>query len=287
MPENHLKVRLEQFFRWLGILSLDAPLVALGWETMIHRSLPIDLRWGHYVMLANSVWLVYAGDRLLDGIRIGHRSIASPRRRFAVEHRGRLAVALALAVAVNGLLTLYWLDSRSIQFGLSLLVLVLVYLVLAHAPWLFLNRLPLKELLIAILFAAGLLVFPAARIHPDQLSTLLPWTPMSLLFLSNTVAISCWEVERDRLEGQSSLATHFPGLTGMMAGLIGILAAGFLCLAYLAGQNGAARPLLICSSASLSLLLVHQLRHRMGIDTARTLADLALLVPIPIALILG
>lgn len=287
MPDYQFKSRLEAFFRWVGFLSLDAPLVAVGWEAMLHAFLPVDLLWGHYVMLANSVWLVYAGDRLLDGIRIGQDPIVSPRRRFAVEHRRGLATALALSVTLNVLLTCFWLDRTSIQFGLVLLALVLLYLVLAHAPWLFLHRLPLKELLVALLFSAGLLVFPAARMQSGHLSTLLPWAPMFLVFVSNTVAISCWEVDRDRTEGQASIATGFPSLPGMLPWSIGLMSAAFLCLSLAFWQTPAVRPLLVCSAASLSLLVVHRLRHQTGLDMARTLADLALLVPIPFALALG
>lgn len=268
-----------RFLAWLGILSLDAPMVAIAWLFLVDRSFSIELDWIHYLMLANSVWLVYAGDRLVDGFRIRAGSAVSPRRRFAVKRRKTLFILLTLSVVINTVLTLFVLNSREIAYGIGLLAVVLVYLILAHVPDRFGRRVPLKEFLVALLFTAGTLLFPAAAL-PSVSALVLPATAMFLVFLANCILISYWEIERDREEGLSSIALRFPDLADTLPAALGILAAGSLLIALVINTVEVQPLLLSVSLGAFFLLLLHLLRNQIDLDACRTLADLALLSPL-------
>lgn len=268
---------------WLGVLSLDAPLVAVTWLWLVDRSYAIDLNWFHYVMLANSVWLVYAGDRVLDAIRLGPAGTVSPRRRFAWRHRPELLAFLTISVLLNTCLTLLFLSPREIAFGAGLLALVLAYLLLAQLPERFGDLLPLKEILVALLFTAGTLLFPGVAMGSINILAL-PAAAMFLLFLGNCVLISYWEIDRDRSEDQSSLALKFPGLEPFIWLFLSVLTAG-LTLTVLQPMASQTRPVLLaCLLGSFALLCLHLVRDRIYLDARRTLADLVLLTPLVLIL---
>lgn len=254
-------------------------MVAITWLWLAARCFSIELEWFHYVMLVNSVWLVYAGDRVFDALRIGPDGTVSPRRHFAFRHRRKIQVLLALSALLNAWLTLLYLTPREITFGLGLLGVVLLYLGIAHLPDRSATAFPLKEIFVALLFTAGTLLFPAASLRSIQ-ALALPAVTMFLVFLGNCVLISYWEVDRDRAEGQPSIALRFPEFASLLTPLLGALGV-LILLAVILTVGNRGQPLLLASFlGALGLFSLQILRHRIHVDVRRTLADLVLLTPL-------
>jgi len=97
--------RQAQEHNWLSLwhlLSLDAPTVAAVWTWFVaeatRASLPAVVPAAMFV----AVWMLYAGDRLLDGVT-GNEAMEE-RHRF--HHRHRYGFAVALVVATGALVPL-------------------------------------------------------------------------------------------------------------------------------------------------------------------------------------
>lgn len=271
------------WWQWLTVLSFDAPLVALAWQSALAHGAGVTLHAHHRVILGAAVWLVYAADRWIEGWRLETGQIRTQRHLFY--HRWRWPVAViwsAVAVAALGLAVARLTRAEFIS-GLLLLVPVLVYLLshqLAHRhlPW----RAP-KEICVALLFAAGVMLFPWAADHHILRGIALPLVLFGLLCLANCALISLWEGEVDRTHGQTSLALQFPEgapLVHALPWVIAVLAAGATLRA-----NASLAPALSCAAASGALLgAVDGAHRRIGRQLARVLVDVALMTPwVPLA----
>ncbi|AHF91867.1 hypothetical protein OPIT5_18225 [Opitutaceae bacterium TAV5] len=271
--------RLTGGLQWLTILSLDAPLVALCWQWTFARLLGVTLRPAEIVLLGISVWLVYAADRWLEGWRVPPEHIHT--RRHAFYHRWRTPAALAGAagLAACGLITFVCLPPREIATGSALLAVTLAYLCShqhfhRHHPW----RVP-KEICVALIFFAGTAFFPAFRAGGRLEPVLLPGALFALLCFANCALIAIWEAETDTRRGEMSLARQWRRghdrlrLLPWLPGLLG------LSLAPLA--RAPLGPFLACAGASGFLLAgVDLVEPAIGRESARTLADIALMTPL-------
>lgn len=56
--------------KWLALLSLDAPQVAVTWQALLARTLGSSQSPRHYLLVFASVWLGYAADRRFDNRRV-------------------------------------------------------------------------------------------------------------------------------------------------------------------------------------------------------------------------
>ena len=266
------------WWQWPTVLSLDAPLVVVGWQAVLAHVARVRLGWPHAFVLAASVWLAYAADRWIEGWRLEPEDIRTARH--AYYQRGRWPIfMLWLGVLTAGLLVaLTQLSSTEFQAGWLIVAPVLAYLLshqLVHRdhPW----RAP-KEVCIALLLGAGVALFPLAQpgaYHRHLWPTLLLFV---LLCFANCALISLWEREVDRSHGQTSLA-----LQGASAGWIHVvpwIVAG-LALIFGSVDAGNARTAAACAAGSALLLATVDLLHpRLGTRLARVLADVALLTPL-------
>lgn len=272
-----------QWWQWLTILSLDAPLVAVAWQFGITRAAGMAWDTAGAFVLGAAVWLAYAADRWVEAQRLEPASVLTQRHWFHRERRVLIAAVWVAVLVAALVVSLRVLDRRELVAGLILLVPVLAYL-LSHQwvhrghPW----RAP-KEICVALLFVAGVACFPAAR-QPDLLrQEALPLLVFGVLCFADCALISHWEHAVDRSHGQTSLALQFP--TGRVYARVLPWATAAAALALAGFGRAGDRPLFACASLSGGLLgTIDLLEPRLGRQLARALVDLALLTPWLLAL---
>lgn len=266
------------WWQWLTVLSLDAPLVAVAWQTALARAARLPLHGHHVFILGAAVWLAYAADRWIEGWRLTPEQVLTQRHFFYLRWRWPVAGVWLLVAAAAVSESFAALTRRELAAGLLLLGPVLVYLLshqLVHRrhP----KRAP-KEICVALLFAAGVICFAAAQ-HPAVLvEAAVPLALFALLCFTNCSLIALWEDEVDRAHAQTSLALQFPDSHGVVRRLPWIIALAGTALA-LAGRPGLA-GVTACAAASGALLGgLDRLHRRLGRQLSRALADVALFTP--------
>jgi len=191
--------------RW-HLLSLDAPTVAALWSWFFARALRIGLPWHAPLLLAIGTWLVYAADRIFDGLRDGLRregSTLQQRHLFHARHRTGFLAGGVAAVAALLWLIVAKMSANARYEDTVLFSAALLYLLVVHTPasksgtWL-----P-KELAVGLVFAAATAVPAWSRLTGSQLAWLqLPagraaLAPGVAVFAAlcwlNCVAIERWE----------------------------------------------------------------------------------------------
>jgi len=268
-----------RWWQWPTILALDAPAVAVAWQSMLARVAGVALRPYHVVLLAISVWLAYSADRWIEGWRLPIEAVRTQRHYFLIRRRWP-AFAVWIATLVGGIaLASYRFSSREWVASLGLLLPVLLYLLshqLLHRdhPW----RVP-KEICVAVIVALGAALYPAT-LNTDSLHLLaVPTALFMLLCLANCLLISGWESEVDLRHRQISLALRFSHARIVAGGLpFGI----FLLSVAVAAFSGAATRIAALSAAAsaASLAILNLTQPRLGRERARLLADVALLTPL-------
>jgi len=259
------------------VLSLDAPLVVVGWQALLAQVALVDLQWPQRIVLAASVWLAYAADRWIEGWRLAPDAIRTERHAFYQRQRWPIFVLWAVVLVSILSISLTRLSVAEFESGWLIVPPVLAYLLshqLVHRdhPW----RAP-KEACVALLLGAGVVLFPLAHTGPHYRHL---WPTLALFVLlcfANCALISIWEREVDRSHGQTSLALQFasarwihllPWIVAGLALLFGVLEAGH-----------ARRAAACAASSALLLALVDQRHPQLGTRRARVLADVALLTP--------
>ncbi len=287
-----LQLGKPQWWQWLTILSLDAPLVALAWQALFARSLNVELPWPQPVLLGLAVWIIYAADRWIEGWRLSPETVLTQRHQFYILWRWPVFI-VGLAVFLTGLwLAVIWIPGREWAASTVLALPTAVYL-LSHQFFHreYPGRIP-KELCIAALFALGTALAPIVLALPARLqwqstgeiiSSRLAalWIPLGLfglLCLVNLVLISAWETEVDTQHGQTSLALQFSHRRGLIRSLPWLLAC--LGAATSVGTHGIDGVAGICATLSALLLgVLDSLEPHIGRAAARACVDLTLLTP--------
>jgi len=198
----------------------------------------------------------------------------SPRRRWA---------GLLLRGLVAGLL-LWAFYSSSADLWKKLLyggVLIVLVVLSAKRPQDRRGLEPPKELVAGLLFALGTFLPAAFYAGIDVLQFVVFWLLCSL----NCVLVAWVDTETDAQSDPAALPQRMPGvgdaLPVLLLGLIG------LCF-YLNGTDGSVNAWRFYAAIGLSSLLLLGIRlgrNRLGTNASTVLADLALLTPIPLALI--
>jgi 4-hydroxybenzoate polyprenyltransferase len=263
---------------WPTVLSLDAPAVALLWQTLIAACASLRPTGPEMTVLGCSVWLAYCADRWIEGWRLMPGNIQTHRHRFHQRWRWPIAAVWAAVLLLDLTAAFRGLPPGELRAGALLLVPVAAYLLshqLVHrnSRW----RAP-KEACVALLLGGGAVVFPMSRPggHPAGLVT--PLVLFVLLCFSNCALISTWERDVDRAHGQTSLALQFGAAGSLWRALPWALALALACEWHFIGQ--AYRPAAACALASSVLLgAVDLAQARIGRVMARVLADVALMTP--------
>lgn len=246
------------FWQWPNVLGIDAALIAVSWYWLLLPSGTIFPTIPALV-LALSVWLTYLADRLFDvrGKRI--KELNSLRHRFVARHKNTLWTFWWFLLLINLSLALKGLSEAQLIRGLILLLVTLAYIFGVQKIKLVLLQ---KELLVGLIFSAGVLIF-----LNDPPLWLLPPT-LVFLFTGNCMLVT----ELDSLNENNPKQTicRLKNSTLVMLGIAALLAT--LCLP-------------ITLSAVLLLLGIYSCRHILGSENGRILADVSLLVPPLLSLI--
>ncbi len=133
MPDPDLRDDLNEQTRvpwwlWPHVLSLEAPLIAVIWQTMLARAHHIALMPSTTGGLALTVWLIYVADRLLDGMG-GEKNATDLRHAFYRRHRALFVFGVLPTAGV----LLAWIALFRIPEGLlfecvALALLIGIYL---------------------------------------------------------------------------------------------------------------------------------------------------------------
>lgn len=247
--------------KWLTLLSLDAPLVAIAWQALLSKSGESQQSWHHYLIVFLSVWLGYAADRWFDNLKA--KRTGSEQHCFYQKYQRPVLAIWILILASAIILSVATLSASEITRGLGLMLVSIAYTAFAQ----FGRRLRIypfaKGALTSFLILAASLLFQASIEIP-----LLAILPVWFLFLANCLLIRSWT----RPNENGTLATaSMAGLASLCAGI------------YLIATEHQAIGFSYCLS-SLLLLAVQLMSSNRTLIERRVLADLCLLAPVPMLL---
>lgn len=241
-----------------NVLAVDAALIALCWHMVFASASGQSVYFTTASVLSLSVWLTYTADRLFDVAKRTMNQLHSTRHRFAKQHAPTLwkiwfgILVINIGIAFTGLTT------RQLLNGVALLTFCLLYTGLNQKLS---SRFFPKELCVAIIYAAGVIVFllPAPSL----------WVPagfLMLLCLINCLMISNNEQQIDAAMKVRSMAQFMPKLPIAL----------YLCCTLMLGLMET-QWLLPIGSSLAALIVVHFCRKRLSVESFRVLADAALL----------
>jgi hypothetical protein len=278
---------------WWHLLSLDAPTVAAVWIVFVARSTKAHISPNNCAAMFVAVWMLYAGDRLLDAraMEDDPRNLSlEERHRFHARHRDRFLFGIVAAAAALMFL-LRRMDATTLHRYSLLTAALGTWLLLVHAMprAVSAHRLP-KELIVGLFFSAAVFI-PALGLQPARSIEL---APAAVLFAAtctlNCLFIYAWEHPILRATRRSQAAelserwgsdatTHRTTLWGVHH-LITIAA----CVILLGVLAATALPFgkvnLACAFSAAGLLALHHWREKMSPLNLRAASDLALLSPL-------
>ena len=265
-------------FRWRrvarlwNLASLDAPTVALVWTLALARAAGVTLPVWVPIAICLGTWTVYVGDRLLDArraLRDANTTSLRERHVFHWRHRRLLLPMAAMAGSVAAVLVLTQMPIAFRERDSLLAVAALAYFSGVHAPGARRFRaLPLKELLVGVIFAAGCAVPTLLRLPAAALALPL----CGALFLAALAAMNCYAIDR----WESHAAEHVRSGCVALA-LIALSVGSGIALS----SHVLACAALIAASGLSALLLaaLDGVRGRLSPLALRSAADLVLLTP--------
>ncbi|NNC90378.1 MAG: hypothetical protein HKN82_18135 [Akkermansiaceae bacterium] len=264
---------------WPNLLSLDAPLVAVVWMWMFAKTWRVEyFPPAIYLLLALVVWSVYVADRLLDARfrQMMDRDVPT-RHRIHARLRKPLTVGMILAV-ISSMGLLAFLPVGLWMHGSFVLVLVALYFVMSFVQETELMTY-FKNILAGLAFAYGTAVgVQFYRPASDLLWFLLSTEVLSfaVLCIFNITAIDFWEESRKSPDPEVKR-----GYEMLLTLLLIMLGAFALLLAVFADSYN--KPFFVAVLVATGLLyLVNRERSRFSMDAQRVLADLAMLLPLPV-----
>lgn len=284
------------------LCSLDAPTVAVVWTWFIAHVCAIALPLTSLAAMAIAVWLLYAGDRLLDSrfaittrprsktlnsqlansplpwaLPGPHADLGELEARHLFHHRHRRmfygGIACGTAALVPLLLAIPTTAMRLYAIeGAALSAWLLAIHTLRGTV-----RLP-KELAVGPFFAAAVFIPTISRVPQIRPSLVLPAILLASLCCLNCLFIYAWEHDSQSLERahpSTRFALRFLPWIAIAVGIVGCLAAGI-----------GAHPAIprACALSVAGLLLLHARRNATGRVPLRALADLVLLTPLLLGL---
>ncbi|MBA2622621.1 MAG: hypothetical protein H0U88_03240 [Chthoniobacterales bacterium] len=259
---------------WLNLVCLDAPLVAISWQWLFARSYELPVAPGGTAALFLTAWLIYLADRSGDSFSVDRRGPTLLRQRFCLRYRTQWIIG-TIAIAVADLLIVCtFVDRRVLLAGAAVAVCAFVYLSLNRLRPSLWRKMPLKEVSIGSLFAAGTIV-PLTDSVPGALR------PACLLLVSvcslNCVCIAFWERALDTAQQRVSIATAFPRSARLLPGIFALVAVASAAFAL----SATGPSVYVCfASSTLLLAVLHFTARQIKPDTRTALADLALLTPV-------
>ncbi len=266
---------------WPNLLSLDAPLVAIGWFWMFKQVWLVKyhqptLPWFLFLV----VWCIYVADRLMDARMVqmgGGRD--TPRHEFHRRYRKPLKIALAIGAGLA--LFLLANQARGLHsHGLFILIPVVIYFAVSFYDS---GRVSyFKNILAGLAFGYGTAVGVHFHSREGTIQNLMV-APEVMAFaglcILNMIAIDHWEAS-DASEDEEERETYRNILMVLL--LVLVVASFFL------GVRAEDYTLKTQKAFYLSVMLgagclaaLNIFRARFSMDALRVLADVAMLLPLP------
>ncbi len=304
---------------WLlpNLLSLDAPIVALVWMWMFAEALRVQyVELSSYLILAAAVWCIYVVDRIRDVSRGVHPiegempwrhrfhwksrwvlillvvGIVGYSSYFALFHMSRVLLTVGVVGAV--LVACYWLvslfDKADVAYGKNMVAgLTFAYgvaapIVIASEPL----PLVLSDVFQPFQGAEGFQLVGAFFSSLAQFVGMVLLTLnmvllsvhvllFGLLCVMNINAIDLWERSRRSSDPEVKQESE----VALSMGLFMLVAGAVCAVAFVVDDYRA--PLCYAIMASAGLLhVINRSRAHFSIAALRVLADLALVIPVPL-----
>jgi hypothetical protein len=271
---------------WWNILSGDAPTVALAWALLFTRASSGRFSVAEAITLVLSVWIIYVSDHLLDSCTRTDQAGLAERHLFCSRHRFPLIGLVAVAGAGISWLTTCRLHVVEMIAGVKLGLILLLYMAIIHAArgrvvW----ALP-KEIVVGFLFAFGTALPCWSKSAGFSWANGFPCFLFALLCSLNCVSIECWENHRRggvwRQPPNPLVHWADPRINSIAA----VLACGAMAASLWEDpRRSCSSSLWPVSLGALLLLLLNCARNRLSERSLRVLADVALVVPALVALV--
>lgn len=262
---------------WLNVVCLDAPLVALSWQWIFARQMGVSLPVAEQAALFLTAWLIYLADRLADSLLLDAGITKSLRQAFCFRHQ-KLFFAMTVMIALfDSALVFSRLDREIFVLGLFLGAIALFYLVINFVFPRLWQAIPLKEIAIGFLFAAGTLLAlgPCLFAIPSTMNAAILFACLCSL---NCMSIAVWERDLDRAQKKYSIATRW-SRSGLFVPIL-LIVLFAICIAVALVDSGL-RSLALCLGVSAILLAALRIVPLAG-DERTALADLVLLTPLSV-----
>lgn len=143
---------------WLNVVCLDAPLVAALWQWCFARSFRLNFLIGSRPVLFLTAWLIYLIDRFVDSISLPINSAKTLREAFCFRHKNVWMGMILVVASLDAGFIFARLDHSVFMVGIFLSVVAAVYLTINFAFNKLWRPIPVKEIAIGFVFAAGTLV---------------------------------------------------------------------------------------------------------------------------------
>jgi len=234
-----------------------------------------------------TVWIIYVGDRILDGWPPKPANSLKERHLFCRWHRTLLAAFLILATGIILWLITDRLRAVEIIAGAKLGVLLVAYMAAIHTGRGRIAKALPKEIVVGLLFAVGVSLPLWSRFPQFLWHAAVPWIFFALLCSLNCVAIECWEKPRDTIPAGNIAHPLVRWADPRLTQIAGALALAALITSLVPLHTGFfAWDLLAISLSALLLLILNIRRSMLSPAVLRVLADAALVLPAIILLVL-
>lgn len=248
-----------KFFCLPNALAADAVAISLCWQAVFASASGVNVHFATANVLGLSVWLIYMADRLFDVAKRPMTQLHSVRHRFAKKHSQTLWKIWIGTLIINVGIAFIGLTKLQFFKGLILLMVCLAYTGLNQKSS---SRFFPKELCVAIIYTAGVIVF-----LPLDQGLWMPFWILMLICLINCLMISSREKQVDIAMNMNSMAQFIPKL-------LPALYISCSLLLSLAGKQW----FLSFGSSLVVLGLIQICKNKLSVEFFRILADLALLV---------
>lgn len=245
--------------KWLTLLSLDAPLVAVAWQALFARSLGSQLKPHHFSLVFASVWLGYVADRWIDNLK--RTRPTSQQHTLYARHKLLILGIWILVLVATVTLAFSALQPAELARGFLLMLAAMTYTLFAQRTraW---SLYPIAK----ALFTGGLILASALLFQNSNSLPLVSFLGVWLLFTSNCLLIRSWNASESQHPRFRAQAYSF-AVSSLICGILGLFSTT---------PSVAIATVL----SAIGLAAVELGKERTDLSFRRTAADLALLSPL-------
>lgn len=196
---------LSRIYTLFNILSLDVSLgaVCMAWAACLWLQIepdPVTL-----FLLGNAVWIIYTIDHLYDATIRGDR-VFSKRRAFHSRYKKQLFILVCLCVIAE--ISFLFHRTGLLLYTLPAFIMTSAYILFNWYKQRTSRNFYLKEMMIALGYASGIMAVPLYYIQPATIAWFYLAGPFGFIFITallNVVIIAMYEAVADMKEKQTSM----------------------------------------------------------------------------------